>query len=155
MKESTIPEFKEAYQQIISFFRKIATYLLCADSTSKKDKMYRTALSTFHFHEVNGINLGFSKSGYGSGWGNELSEKILFDREVTTEQLLFVVKSAYGCVRKIVWQNEADGWRREEKEPRAIVQLAGLHLLCGEAGEESDELFWEKDQKSNTKEIEA
>ena len=83
------------------------------------------------------------------------SEKILFDREVTTEQLLFVVKSAYGCVRKMVWQNEADGWRRVEKEPRAIVQLAGLHLLCGEAGEESDDLFWEKDQKSNTKEIEA
>lgn len=79
LKESTIPEFKEAYQQINSFFSKIATLLDAADSPSKKDKMYRTALSTFHFHEVNGINLGFSKSGYGSGWGNELSEKILFD----------------------------------------------------------------------------
>ena len=75
LKESTIPEFKEAYQQINRFFSNIATLLDAADSPSKKDKMYRAAMSKFHFHEVNGINLGFSKSGYGSGWGNDLSKK--------------------------------------------------------------------------------
>ncbi len=79
LKESTIPEFIDAYQHINQFFSDIATLLDAADTPTMKDKMYRTARSKFRFHEVNGINLGFSKSGYGSGWGDELSNKFLSD----------------------------------------------------------------------------
>ena len=79
LKESTIPEFIDAYQHINQFFSDIATLLDAADTPTMKDKMFRTARSKFRFHEVNGINLGFSKSRYGSGWGNELSDKFLSD----------------------------------------------------------------------------
>lgn len=79
LKESTIPEFIAAYQDINSFFSGIATLLEAADSPTIQDKMYRAARSKFCFHEVNGINLGFSKCHYGSGWGRELSDKFLLD----------------------------------------------------------------------------
>lgn len=79
LKDATIPEFKEAYQAINKFFSDIATLLDAADNPSDKDKMYCSALKRFHFHEVNGINLGFSKSGKGSGWGKDTSEKVLSD----------------------------------------------------------------------------
>lgn len=79
LKESTVPEFAEAYQHINSFFSEIATLLDAADSPSLKDKMYATARRRFCFGEVNGINLGFAESGYGSGWGPELSDRVLYD----------------------------------------------------------------------------
>lgn len=79
LKESTTPEFVEAYQHINEFFSNIATLLDAADNPTMQDKMYKTARSMFDFHEVDGINLGFSESGPGSGWGDELSDKVLFD----------------------------------------------------------------------------
>lgn len=79
LKKSTIPEFIDAYQHINQFFSDIATLLDAADTPTMNDKMYRTARSRFQFHEVNGINLGFSKSGYGSGWGKALSDNVLSD----------------------------------------------------------------------------
>lgn len=79
LKASTIPEFIEAYQHINQFFSDIATLLDAADAPTTKDRMYKAARSKFRFHEVNGINLGFSKSGYGSGWGKALSDKFLSD----------------------------------------------------------------------------
>lgn len=79
LKESTTPEFIQAYQHINRFFSDIATLLDCADSPSMTDVMYRSARDRFCFHEVNGINLGFSKSKYGSGWGDSLSDRFLAD----------------------------------------------------------------------------
>ena len=79
LKESIIPEFQEAYLHINNFFSDIATLLDNADSASMNDIMYRSARKKLCFHEVNGINLGFSKSGYGAGWGRELSDKFLAD----------------------------------------------------------------------------
>lgn len=79
LKESTVPEFIEAYTHINEFFSQIATLLDAADTPSMDDKLYRAARSMFSFHEVNGINLGFSESGNGSGWGKELSDRVLAD----------------------------------------------------------------------------
>ena len=79
LKESTIPEFIEAYLHLNKFFSDVATLLDASDSPTMTDKMYRTARSRFSFHEINGINLGFSKSGYGSGWGDKLSDRFLYD----------------------------------------------------------------------------
>lgn len=81
--------------------------------------------------------------------------RIVFGRAFRTDKIRFTVLSAYGCVEKEVWQCSERGWFRERKAKSAVVQLACLHVLCGEAADVSDELFWERDQKSNTKEIEA
>lgn len=79
LKKTTVPEFIEAYNKLNSFFTDIATLLDAADAPATTDKMYRSARKKFVFHEVNGINLGFSKSHIGAGWGKKLSDKVLFD----------------------------------------------------------------------------
>lgn len=81
--------------------------------------------------------------------------KILFEKKIRTDEIRFTVLSAYGCVEKMVWSNAQRGWEKGLKEASAVVQLACLHVLCDEEAVASDQLFWEKDQKSNTKEIEA
>ena len=79
LKNSTVPEFVEAYKHINSFFGEIATLLDAADAPEMSDKMYKSARKRFAFHEVNGINLGFSESSTGAGWGNKISDKVLAD----------------------------------------------------------------------------
>lgn len=79
LKQSSIPEFVEAYQHINQFFSGIATLLDMADHPTMDDKMYRAARNKFHFHEVNGINLGFAASRYGAGWGEKTSDQCLQD----------------------------------------------------------------------------
>ena len=79
LKKSTVPEFVEAYAHLNQFFSDIATLLDAADEPSMKDKMYRSARNMFHFHEVNGINLGFASSRYGAGWGQVTSDQFLRD----------------------------------------------------------------------------
>ena len=79
LKNSTVPEFIEAYKHLNSFFGEIAILLDAADTPEMSDKMYKSARKRFTFHEVNGINLGFSESSTGAGWGNKLSNKVLAD----------------------------------------------------------------------------
>jgi hypothetical protein len=79
LKNSTVSEFVEAYQHLNSFFGEIATLLDAADAPEMSDKMYKSARKRFTFHEVNGINLGFSEASTGAGWGNKISDKVLAD----------------------------------------------------------------------------
>ena len=79
LKQSNTPEFITAYNKMNNFFSEIATLLDAADEPSLDDKMYRAARNKFKFHEVNGINLGFSSSRWGAGWGDELSDHLLYD----------------------------------------------------------------------------
>lgn len=79
LKVSTVPEFIEAYNHLNAFFSDIATMLDAADVPEKSDKIYQSARKKFVFHEVNGINLGFSKSSAGSGWGRTISDRVLAD----------------------------------------------------------------------------
>lgn len=79
LKHSTVPEFIEAYDHINRYFSDIATLLNAADAPDTKDCMYREARKRFTFHEVHGINLGFSKSSYGAGWGTVTSDQVLRD----------------------------------------------------------------------------
>ena len=79
LKKSTIPEFIEAYNHINKYFTEIATLLDAADEAKMSDKMFREARRRFCFHEVNGINLGFSETPNGAGWGDSISNKVLRD----------------------------------------------------------------------------
>ena len=79
LKQSTIPEYVHAYECVNRFFSDIATLLNAADAPNLHDKMYREARKRFSFHEVNGINLGFSTTPWGAGWGDMLSDQVLAD----------------------------------------------------------------------------
>ena len=79
LKNSSVPEFIDAYSHLNNYFSEIATLLDAADEASLNDVMYRAARRKFQFHEVNGINLGFASARYGAGWGQTTSDKVLHD----------------------------------------------------------------------------
>ena len=82
-----------------------------------------------------------------------LSQKVLFGEKITAQNWRLIVESCYGCVDKEVWQECRDGWHKLFKPKSAVLQIAGLHVICEEEAEHSDRIFWEKEQKSATKEI--
>ena len=70
---------------------KIATLLNVSDS--KEDKMYKSAIKLFKFSEVNGINLGFSESEHGAGFGEKLRKQVcniqkFFNLSVSLKKIL-------------------------------------------------------------------
>ncbi|MBQ7040657.1 hypothetical protein IJN73_01140 [Candidatus Saccharibacteria bacterium] len=79
LRDSEVPEFSEAYEYMNRYFTDIAQLLDAADAPTSSDKMYREARKKFSFHEVNGINLGFSSTSWGAGWGRKMSDKVLRD----------------------------------------------------------------------------
>ncbi len=79
LKKTKIPEFEDAYRHMNQYFSDIATLLDAAEVPAMSDKMYRAARKRFTFHEVNGINLGFSESRWGAGWGSRISDQVLKD----------------------------------------------------------------------------
>ena len=48
LRDSTVPEFIDAYNHIKRFFSEIATLLDAADRPSMEDKMYRSARKKFY-----------------------------------------------------------------------------------------------------------
>lgn len=82
------------------------------------------------------------------------SQQALFSREVTGDALRLTVLSAYGCVDKYVWRENNRGWSKEFMPKRAILQIAGLHVLCDEESSHRDDYASVDEQKTKTKEIE-
>ena len=79
LKKTKTPEFVAAYQHLNQYFTDIAILLHNADSPDMRDPFYRSARKRLTFHEINGINLGFSKSIHGAGWGDVISDQVLRD----------------------------------------------------------------------------
>ncbi len=77
LKNTSIPEFIDSYEHINQFFSQIM--LLLDQSNYKGDRFYKAAVKKFSFSEVNGINLGFSESKTGSGFGKKLTDKVISD----------------------------------------------------------------------------
>lgn len=86
LKNTTVDEFVESYQKMNDFFSSIATLLENADENTMKDKCFKTVYKKLDFSEVNGINLGFSKSRNGSGWGPVLSRQVANDAYVMVKK---------------------------------------------------------------------
>lgn len=77
LRDTKVPEFKDSYENINSYFRDIGTLLKA--SKEYGDKLSKTAVKKFNFSEVRGINLGFSKGTRGAGFGSKLSNQIIKD----------------------------------------------------------------------------
>lgn len=77
LKKAKTPEFLTSYKTINEYFEKIM--LLLENSKQKDDKLYKAALNKFVFSEVNGINLGFSETNVGAGFGKKLSKQVMSD----------------------------------------------------------------------------
>lgn len=77
IKDTKVEEFKRGYKKINDYFSGIGTILKY--SKGNNDRFYKEAMKKFNFHEVNGIGLGYSKGKNGSGFGKELTKKIISD----------------------------------------------------------------------------
>ena len=76
LQATNISEFVGAYEKVNEYFRQIGILLKAA---TPEDKLYRSALAKFDFPEVKGINLGFSSSSHGAGFGKQLRNQIMKD----------------------------------------------------------------------------
>ena len=90
----------------------------------------------------------------GTFQNTSLSQRIEFPESIDAVQWRLVILSCYGCVDKEVWRECREGWEKVFQPKTAVVQIAGLHLICMEEAEHSDYIFWEQAQRSKTKEIE-
>lgn len=77
LKNSTVPEFVEAYNKIHDYFRKVIKLLDKATQKTTADSFYRQALKMFDFSEVNGICLGYAKGTSGTGFGARLASQVI------------------------------------------------------------------------------
>ncbi|CUU48425.1 hypothetical protein [Clostridium beijerinckii] len=80
VKDTNIKEFKNGYKKINDYFKNIG--LLLKHSKGQSDRFYKEAIKKINFHEVNEIGLGYSKGRKGSGFGKELTQKIINDAKV-------------------------------------------------------------------------
>lgn len=77
LKRAHTPEFQGSYGRVNEFYDRI---MILLDGSQKiGDKLYRTALNSFSFSGVNGINLGFSETGVDAGFGPVLSQQVIKD----------------------------------------------------------------------------
>lgn len=67
-----------------------------------------------------------------------------------------VAESGYANEMRPVWTEEKDGWHFKTEDETPMVRLAGYHLIehDGMIPDGDDEVFWKKNGKSRTKEIE-
>ncbi len=147
LKHATVPEFVEAYAHVNDYFSDIATLLSAADVPDIKDRMYREARKRFTFHEVNGINLGFSKSRYGSGWGDVTSDQVLNDayqivRKGSTQPEIFHLVNLF--------EENVAGDRLSDMiasiiEPQIIAYTKRMLDEMGVTKSSHSELTWRKD----------
>lgn len=79
LKTTKIPEFKNSYNKINSFFSDLVSLLSSADSKDMEDRFFSEAVNKFQFNEYKELNLGFSESKGGAGFGGKLSEKTISD----------------------------------------------------------------------------
>ncbi|MCM1046577.1 MAG: hypothetical protein NC417_13820 [Candidatus Gastranaerophilales bacterium] len=93
-------------------------------------------------------------------------QHVLFPKQLATssgeeidpsrlEQISLRILSCYGQGERVVWKEGKDGWERSVEDPEPKVQFAALSLLCTDSGSHSDEIFWDRHERSNTREIEA
>ena len=119
----------------------------------QKDRAHEGFIRDYRLEYFDGLTESWKLLKAGTLLNTSLSQRLLFDESVTADKLKLTVLSCYGCVDKTVWTSSAEGWIHVRQKAKAVVQVAGLYVICDESGEESDILFWKEGQKSSTKEI--
>ena len=86
---------------------------------------------------------------------SSLSQRIYFDKQYEITAVRLLVISCWGADTLEEWQEYKEGYRKVSHLRRPVVRLAGIHLLCQEEAPHNNEIFWQGQHKSATKEIEA
>ncbi len=105
--------------------------------------------------EVCGADGNWSKVLEGRFKNGCRSHSLYFNRTVTGNKIRLTVLSAYGCEEKEVWKETHKGWFKVSVPEKAMLQIAGLHLICNEEWMRGDSYATMRDVASRTKEIDA
>ena len=119
----------------------------------QKDRKHEGFIKDYRLEYFEGQSESWKLLEEGTLLNTSLSQTIDFETPVIAKELKLTVLSCYGCVEKTVWTSSVEGWIQKQWKMRAVVQTAGLHVICEERLEASDEIFWKEGQKSSTKEI--
>lgn len=119
----------------------------------QKDRAHEGFIRDYRMEYFDGQRESWELIKTGTFLNTSLSQQLIFEEPVTADKLRLTVLSCYGCVDKILWTSGREGWFQIRQKAKAVVQAAGLHVICGEPAEASDRIFWEAGQKSSTKEI--
>jgi hypothetical protein len=79
----------------------------------------------------------------------------MFGSPIFTDSLNLVIKSTYGDWKAPIWTENAKGYFIGESDGLINIKIAGIHAICDEAATHCDILFWNGEQISTTKEIDA
>lgn len=125
---------------------------------AQNDRMFEGCIRDYQVHGcVKGVWVLLAQ---GTFQNSLYAQKAIFLQEAAQEdtgkpeKIRLTVLSCYGDAPRPEWEMQRDGWYRVIREPKPKVQFAVLSLLCTGEAPHSDEIFWEKHNKSNTKEIE-
>lgn len=119
----------------------------------QRDRGHEGFVRDYAIEIRHGEEAGWESAAQGTLQNTCRSQKIAFDRVRTGDAIRLKVFSAYGCVDKYVWRESCEGWHRVFKPLEAVVQIAGLHVLCEEDGPHGDIYASGKARGSRTKEI--
>ena len=86
---------------------------------------------------------------------SSLSHEIFFEKTIHTNKVKLSVLSCYGEKEIDIWEEYQEGYRHTCQKAKAVIRIAGLHVISKEETMHNNQLFWDEQQKSTTKEIEA
>ncbi|WP_313076328.1 hypothetical protein [Lacrimispora sp.] len=120
--------------------------------TDQKDRMHQGCVKDYTIEvERDGV---FEEIARGQFMSSFMTQKVEFDKEVTTKVLRFTALSGYGAGERMEWEEREDGWYQKKGEGKAAIQAAGFHLILDQQVEGNDITYWNENRKSRTKEIE-
>lgn len=120
----------------------------------QRDRDHEGFVKKYMLEVRDGKNGCWKHAAEGTFLNTSRSQQALFDRELAGDALRITILSAYGCVDKYVWEEQKTGWFRVCKPQSAVVQIAGIHIVCDEESPCGDSFSSEKEGKSKTREIE-
>lgn len=120
----------------------------------QRDREHEGFAREYRLEVRNGETGCWEKAAEGTFLNTCRSQRILFEQEAATEAIRLIVLSAYGCEDKYVWEENRRGWEQKFKPKTAVVQIAGIHVICEEEASHSDVFTTAKSRKTRTNEIE-
>lgn len=120
--------------------------------TDQKDRMHRGYIKDYRIEtlsegKVKEVFIGRFEASF-------LTQKALFDHQIELSALRFTALSGYGMGEKTEWEEGVDGWYCQRGVSKAVLQVAGFHLICSYPSKGNDANDWNQNRKSRTKEIE-
>ena len=118
------------------------------------DRGHEGFLREYNIQYLDEEDGSWKEAASGEFLNTSLSQKVIFPKKIRASRWRLVVQSCYGCVDKKVWMETFEGWERVDVPKKAVLQIAGLHMICDETIPGTNDFAYGRVQRTKTKEIE-